>query len=464
MSGPTYECSGADARGRSKTPPPREKWSRLRRYWVVFRAYRAIVLLERAAATRDLVPRILFATTFFAYFSIGGYIDGHGVFKENNHFFNGDSERAIHDLLPTIRMPSQVISLGHPLLAILVDPFVQAFALVLRGSGNLPVLLACHVAGALAAVLAYLVFRRLDAPRALAAGAAVIYGFSCSELVFGSIAETFAFVALALTASVLVAVRTTNPLANVLVQVTAFGTNAALAPHSLLCAPVLWFPRLRFGRWLRTTLIFVVLLAVTILVLARLQELFYPGTGYFFQRNGAEAYSRWASLPKTKEQILHRGAELASHFFAFCVVAPRPLLTEPPDSITTFMWEQKRLIAHYDVLGAIVASAWCLLLLAATAANVRAFFLGDATTRARILFFAGWLFGTFGLFAYFGDDLLLYSTLWTFHLVAWVVLGLTALGPPLERRAGWFKIAAFSFVALLVLNNGVFVHRMISQH
>jgi hypothetical protein len=161
---------------------------------------------------------------------------------------------------------------------------------------------------------------------------------------------------------------------------------------------------------------------------------------------------------------VHRATVLVTHFFAFSIVAPRPLLTGPPDTMTTFMWEEKNRLAHYDAFGSVVVAIWCALVLVATFSNVRAFFRSDGTARARIAFLSGWLLGTLGLFWYFGDDLLLYSPLWTFHWVMWVVLGLVPLARATDHRAPWFRIGGLTFVAMLALNNAVFVKRMVLQH
>ncbi|HEX4335661.1 MAG TPA: hypothetical protein VH062_07075 [Polyangiaceae bacterium] len=451
------------------TPAPASSsngWTRLRRWWVVFRAHRAIRALESSRATRDVAPRVLFTASFVAYFSVGWALERRGAFAGNNLLFQADCVRAISDMLAgPSETPSNVIALGHPLLAILVNPFAVAIHLVLGEPGDLPVRLLCNGAAALAAMLSYRVFCELGAPRRLAGAAATVYALSSSELVFGSMPETFGFVPLALTASVFVALRSVRPFENALVQITAFGLNTALAPHSAFCAPVLWFPRLERWRWVRTTGAFLVALAAVTVVLAKLQELLYPGVGYFFQKHGIEAYSRWASMPVTRAALLERGAELTAHFFVFSVVAPIPLLTS--DGMTTFMAVQTKTLAHYDVLGGAVAVGWCLAALVATVSNVYSFVTGDTTVRARLVFFAGWMFGTFGLFGYFGDDLHLYSTLWTFHWVAWIVMGLTPLVRRIrggEGRARWLDVALLTFVGLFALNEAVFVHRMIEQH
>jgi hypothetical protein len=128
------------------------------------------------------------------------------------------------------------------------------------------------------------------------------------------------------------------------------------------------------------------------------------------------------------------------------------------------MQEDKDLIAQYDAFGATLAAAWIGLLLVATMSNLRALFRGDAALRARIVLLLGWLFGAFGLFMVFGDDLMLYSSFWTFHWVAWVVVGLVPLVTGGERRERWGRPSAIAFAAALAVCNAVFVTRMLARY
>ena len=141
-----------------------------------------------------------------------------------------------------------------------------------------------------------------------------------------------------------------------------------------------------------------------------------------------------------------------------------PLFTGPPEKMTTFMWEAKQSVAHYEGFGAAVAYLWCTLAVTATACNVVVFFRRGAPGRAPRLFLLGWLTGTFGLFMVFGDDLFLYSPLWTFHWVAWVILGLGVLVPDGGTLKRWVRFGAYAFAFALVANNAAFVHRMLESY
>jgi hypothetical protein len=441
------------------------KWSRLRRALLVLQARHAISSLERPPRQREVIPHLLFVAAFAGYYWVSSAIALRNGFKKFNVFFNADCPRVIADILRGhVRVPSKNVATAHPLFALFANPpSIVLEAMLPAGSGNLPARLLCNAAAAGAAALAYRVFRRLDAPRALAVAGAAVYGLSCSEIVLGSIVETFPFVSLTLVASVLIALRTTKPMPNALGQVAAFGMNVSVLPHTLFCAPVLWFPRMRFFAWAKKTSAFLCAVVFITLALAKTQETLYPGTGYFFQKDeeATHEYRRFYAVPRTKDAFLERAHWLVPHFFGFSVVAPRPLLTRP-DRFTTFMWEKKGELAEYDVFGSLTAFVWCAAVAVATASNARTLVRGTPIERSRVALFAGWLLGTFGLFTAFGDDLLLYSPLWTFHLVAWVVLGLASLKSRIGRP--WLRYPAFVFVAALAANNAVFVYRMLQPY
>jgi hypothetical protein len=440
-------------------------WEVATRLFWLQRAQRVISGLSQPVVTRDLTGRRLALAAFFVYFAIGCKFEAAGLFKLNNNLFNADCERVLDAAFHPDRFsPYSAFGSGHPLLGILVSSVVSGLELLFQGAGDLPARLACHAAAAAAVAFGYLALRGFGVPRWFAACGAFVYAVSCSQLVLGSIVETFAFVALALTSSLSLAARSEGILANALLAVGTFGVNSALAPHALLMPPVLWLGRMRFVRWLRTVVIFVLVATFVAVVLAKLQDLVYPGVGFFFQRNPAAEYKPWWSMPETRAAISHRALRLVPHFFAFSVVAPTPLYSGDVTKMTTFMLDNDDLVAHYDAFGGTVAATWLALSLLATVSNLRSLFRGDAALRARIVLLLGWLFGAFGLFMIFGDDLMLYSPVWTFHWVAWVVVGLAPLvsGGGLGER--WGRALAVAFAGALVVGNAAFVTRMLARY
>lgn len=432
---------------------------------MVPRAARLISALERPVVPSDRTARRLALAAFVVYFFVGWKIEATGTFKANDVFFNADCDRVFAAVFhPDQKSPSYAVGSGHPLVGLIFGPVVALSDFVFRGAEDLPVRLLCHAAAACAVALGYGVLRVFGAPRWLATWGAAVYAISCSQLVLGSIIEIYAFVALAVAASLLVAARSDGLLRNALLGNATFGLNVALAPHALLMPPVLWLGRMPLRRWLGRTLLFVVGTACLAVVFAKLQELVYPGTGFFFKKDALADYGPWWSVPNTRAAALHRAARVVPHFFAFDVVAPVPLYSEDSKRMTSFMLEAKDLVARYDGFGGVVAGVWIASLLVATFYNVRGLFRGDRAVRARVVLLGGWLLGTFGLFMVFGDDVLLYSPMWTLHFIVWIVLGLSTFASANADRERWARFAAFAFVLALAANNAVFVSRMLAKY
>lgn len=169
-------------------------------------------------------------------------------------------------------------------------------------------------------------------------------------------------------------------------------------------------------------------------------------------------------MPNTRAALIHRTLRLVPHLFAFNVVAPTPLYSDDASKMITFMLESKGLVAHYDAFGATLAATWIGLSLVATVSNLHSLLRGGAALRSRIVLLLGWLFGAFGLFMLFGDDLMLYSPLWTFHWIAWVVVGLAPTVTGGGRRERWARQCAFVFAAALAVGNALFVTRMLARY
>ncbi|HVW28697.1 MAG TPA: hypothetical protein VHC69_25200 [Polyangiaceae bacterium] len=431
------------------------------RFVLLRRAQRTITALQRPVEPRDRAPRLLGWLAFLVYFAIGSKIERAGAFNGDNYFFNADCVRVVANVFRADQVFLSAVA-GHPLIAILVSPLVAVLRLVLTGTGNLPERLLCHAAAAGAVALAYRVYRAFGASRALSTWGALVYGASCSELVLGSIIETFAFVSLTLTASVLVAERTDRVLGNALASVATFGVNAALVAHALFAPPLLWLGRMRFARWAPRVLLFVVLAVALALAVAKIQELVYPGVGFFFQKDAVTEYHPWWAIPDTRSAVSFRASRLVPHFFAYSIVAPSPLYSSDSAKMTTFMQADR--LASYDVFGKAVVTQWIVLALIAAVNNVRSLFLGDGVERSRVVLLVGWLLGAFVLFMVFGDDLLLYSSLWTFHLVTWVVLGMRRFVGSGGAQKRWAISVGFAFAAALAANNAVFVVRMLAPY
>jgi len=423
--------------------------------------------LARGESAADNRARYVFAASFCCYYLIGQIIhefDGHAAW---NYFFNADPPRVTSDLTQAHRAAVSVnTSAAHPFVVVLLNPIGAGLARMLGGANLLAALLMSHAGAALANVCIYRLLRELAVRVEVALGATIVHACATPQLVFGSIPETASFASLGIALSLWLTVRTQGVVRPALAHVFAYGMNGALLPHALLAAPVLWAGREPFRRWSWRCVAFWACTALAVALLFALQRRHYPGINLFAER-GYLAYEGYVG-PGTWPALRHRAERLLPHLFWFCVVAPVPLLTDAPDLISTFMWEQKQRIASYRGPGAVAVSLWTVLLLGACA-NLRPWGALPPAHRSFVVLTAGWYVGVCALFSVFGDDLLLYSFLWTSHLVVFVALGVERAADRVARDGSrgiprrW-RCAGRLLLLVLVANQLDFVRRLVGHY
>ena len=94
--------------------------------------------------------------------------------------------------------------------------------------------------------------------------------------------------------------------------------------------------------------------------------------------------------------------------------------------------------------------------------NARGAFRGDRTRLGLRLLCAGWMVGVFGLFTFFGDDLMLYSELLVGHVVLFVAVGLAEFVR--DEHLRFWKAGGVLFLTLLAWNNARFVVEMLARY
>lgn len=382
-----------------------------------------IARLQRPLVPRDHTARALFATSFATYFVIGQLVHAFGGHQQYNWFFNADVPRVIHDLTQAHELKASVNASGaHPFFVVLLNPLGAVLTRFVCDSPTFAALLLNHLAAALANVLVYKTLVVCGAARPVAVISAVLHGLSTTILVFGSIPETAAFSSLGVSLSIWTCVRGSRVLPAALGSTFTVAINGAMLPHALFAPAALWLRRLPLLALARRLLLLWLVMAVLCAALYFTQRYFYPGLNVL-GGSGYTAYDGYFAVPKGWEAFQYRAHRVLVHLIAFAVVAPQPFRTDPPDNITTFMWEQRRAIAEYDLLGSVGLAVWLFLLATACWSNLRHFRRLSREAQGVVVLCLGWLPGVAGLFSVFGDDLLLFSYFWTTHLTVFVGLG-----------------------------------------
>jgi hypothetical protein len=358
------------------------------------------------------------------------------------------------DLVFDADVPSRIIDLTrvggahyrtqlHPLFVLLLNPL----GLLLRGalrtlgaepSGRLAAIVLTAAAGATAVALFFLWLRRVSALRTSGLWA-LLFGLSSSQMVFGTLPETFGFSSLSLVAAFLVIADAGRPLAlRLAASVACFGMALSnLGAVFLTRADGLW----RSGRKIAlASAAWLALITVAVSApLAALQLWIYPRSVPFYVWAGV-AQDDHASVyrPTSTREALARARDLGAHLFLFNLAAPRLEVqgsgTERPTvDFPVASWRALR------PAGGLHLAPWAFLLGAAVLGLFASRGVWKAPVRAASL----WLATNAALHSVFGESLFLYSGQWTFAVVALAALG-TEAWAGVDRARGLVVLSALA--------------------
>jgi hypothetical protein len=370
---------------------------------------------RRASLLLPLATALVFSC---AYFHVGRSLLHVGAFRHYNNLFNADVPRIIDDM--TLVEGNHYRVKVHPLFVLLALPP----GLLLRsmlGSAELASVLLVSACGGLCIAVTGRLFERLGLRRGESMWLAVSYGLSASSLVLFSIPESYVFSALSFALALLGALGAPRLARQVGVGMFSFGILVTNLVHVAL-APLLARKSMRRGALARAGVVagFVVVFAA---LLARLQEVIFPTASAFFRRGATAEESHYMVALGSLGDLLARWKILFAHLGWYNVVAPHPNVIRPPgepiDWITFLPSPGHALAAGFGPAGAVASALWLPLLAWSTGVHLR---WGRRRTETWVV--VGWLGFNVVLFTIYGDDLFLYSPLWTLHLFVWVAVAL----------------------------------------
>jgi hypothetical protein len=353
-------------------------------------------------------------------------------------------------------------NVAHPLFALITNVPTAILSRALGRSEQTAALFLCHAAAAAAVVSFYHILRELNADRWVSLCAACSYMVSASHLICGSIIETYPFASAALMLGIWWTLRSRSLWQIAVVQTLAFGTHILLVAHSLFAAPVLWWTRMGFRRWLGRALTFWALLAAVAAGGFALRSSLYSDT----RETARGQYARFMTyerVPHQFQELRSTASHLLAHLVLFNIVAPKPSYSGPPLRMTTFMWNEGQKFPAYTATGWVAATAWALLLFSAAFCNLRQRTDRCSASRGLLLLCSGWIAAVACVFMTFGDDYLLYSALWNGHVLLWVWVGVSAWVARVQRP--WAsRIGISAFLLVLLGNNAEMVYRMLRNY
>jgi hypothetical protein len=333
----------------------------------------------------------------------------------------------------------------HPFVLLIIRPVVISISFLLRGDKLAAACVLTAFAGALCVFLAWRFVKQKAGSSLYAALIAALLGTSAAHLVFGSLLETYIFLAVLATAFLVFLIRDRPFFVLVLTGLASFGiTLSNLIPMAIAFI----FVKRDFKAWIKYGLI-VGLLGI---LLTLLNNVIYPNSQpYFFNLS-----TFTAEEGNTFSPTVARGLAVTRVMFLHSVVAPDPLILEeeiPFLKVWIFKADPMRLSEYQTGFGTLLAVIWAGLCLLGGFLFLKNFKRQDQ--RFSLAFLTILLFN-FLLHMRYGKDLFLYSTNWTYALVLFLSIQWNELS---ARR--WFQIFLLVFIFLLLLNNFRLIQTML---
>lgn len=326
----------------------------------------------------------------------------------------------------------------HPFVLLLLKPPIDFIGMLLKGDKLFGAFIVIAMAGALCVFVVWRYINKVSENTAYALLAASLLGLSTSHLIFGSLIETYVFLAASLLVFQLLLLEESPFSALVISGLSTIGlTYTNFAQNVLALFTIKPNFKLIF-RFISTVLVFLVLLSLA-------NNLLYPESQPFFFVPSALQAEEQNIFPLNRLRI----DALIKLFFFQNVVAPTPILYTKDIPFTQFRFFKPEInaLSDYDPgLQMVTALFWLgLIILAIIAFLIN--FKGYKTHKYSTAL-AGCIAINFGLHLRYGKELFLYSPNWTYALI--LILALAWQG---FAKFRWFQVTLLFFLTLLMFNN-----------
>ena len=320
------------------------------------------------------------------------------------------------------------------------------FAFFLKGDRLAAAFVLVAFTGALCVFLAWYFVKHTVGNSLYALLTASLLGASAAHLVFGSLIETYIFLA-AVAMVFLVLLLKDKPLfALIIAGALSFGITLTNFIQTVIAFILV---KRDFKQWLKYGLI----VGALVIPLALLNNFIYPNSQpYFFIPSNLTTEADNTFAPSVA-----RGAAILRVMFLHSIVAPDPLILEeeiPFLKVWIFKADPMRLSEYDTWFGTTLAFAWLGLFLLGGFLFLKN--LRKEDNRFTFAFILILLFN-FVLHLRYGKDIFLYSTNWTYAIILFLSLAWKELA-----NKKWFQIVLLVFLALLLVNNSRLIFTMLS--
>ncbi len=326
----------------------------------------------------------------------------------------------------------------HPFMILLFRPPIDLLALFLKGNRFWGALVFVALGGAACVYLAWMFIKSASGNSVYASLIATLLGFTTSHLIFGSLLESYIFLAASLILFFLLLLKDRPLPALISASLLTVGITHSNFAQNVIALFMVKPNIKQMIRFVATVLVFLVLLTLA-------NNLFYPDAQPFFfvpstlQAEGPNIFP----LNQLRVQALMRA------FLFHNVLAPTPILHtgEIPFIQFRFFKPEIDALSQYTLpIQTVTAWAWLGFLILGGLT-----FLWTLREQKHLRLYPALLMCMLfnvGLHLRYGKELFLYSPNWTYALI--LLMGLAWQGIS-QRR--WFQAILLTFLFLLAFNN-----------
>lgn len=334
----------------------------------------------------------------------------------------------------------------HPFVLLIVRPLITLGSFFFKGDKLVAAFVLTAFAGALCVFLAWYFIKNTIKQSLYALLIASILGASAAHLVFGSLIETYIFLAAVMMIFLVLLLKDKPLFTLVFAGLFSFGITITNFIQAVI---VFIFVRRDFKQWVKYGL----LVGVLIIPLTLLNNFIYPDSQpYFFIPSSFTTEANNTFAPS-----VGRALAILRVMFFHSIVAPDPLILEeeiPFLKVWIFKADPMRLSEYETEFGRVLALGWLGLMLFGGFLFLRNLKREDNRFSFAFIFI---LLFNFVLHLQYGKDLFLYSTNWTYAIILFFALAWKELA---DKR--WFQIVLLVFLMLLLVNNSRLIFTMLS--
>ena len=376
---------------------------------------------------------------FLVYFPLASALN-QPVFEFDDIFFDTDSN-LWRWRFATDHYQDYYTRTVHPFVLIIVRPFVSLIGFFLKGETFYASFALIALTGALCVFLVWYFVKKTTGGSLYALLIAALFGASASQLVFGSLLETYGFLGAVALIFIVLLLRQSPLYALVITGLAAFGITVSNLAQTVIAH---FFVKRDIKQLIKYGLI----VGALVVPLNLLNNFIYPDAHPYMWDLSTLTWEEKNVFPPTLQRANYLGRVMVLH----SIVAPEPLLMkEDIPFIKVWMFRASlkkapmRIAQYEDLLGSSLSYLWMGFVILGGVLFLKNIFKQD--NRFTFGFIVTLLF-YFVLHLRYGRDVFLYSSNWTYAIILTLALAWKEVS---HRR--WFQIALLVFVTLLLANN-----------